>query len=297
MKFVLIRPEANAFWLINSTVRKAIGDVAVERLQRFGTNGTMILGYGSCSMNQLVSVVGWCLFLMLTPAVWGQAVELADDAVVDSLGVAGPGALAEPKGINAGFTDPAMDVATWVDRFEGESREVYASRKAVVEALRIGAETRVADVGTGTGFFARLMAPLADWVFAVDISPRFIEHNRDLIADKEIANMTALLCTERAIGLPDRSVDLVFVCDTYHHFEHYEATLASIYRALRSGGRLAVIDFERIPGVSREWIMGHVRAGKETVQDEIRAAGFELVREVQVPQFEENYFLIFEKVE
>jgi predicted methyltransferase len=72
--------------------------------------------------------------------------------------------------------------------------------------------------------------------------------------------------------------------------------LASIHRALRSGGVLVVIDYERIPGVSSSWILGHVRAGKETVIGEIEAAGFRLVEE-RKGLLSENYFLRFRRLD
>ena len=59
------------------------------------------------------------------------------------------------------------------------------------------------------------------------------------------------------------------------------------------GGRLVVVDFERIPGVSREWILGHVRAGKETFAKEIESVGFTKRTEIEVPGLKENYFLVF----
>ena len=62
-----------------------------------------------------------------------------------------------------------------------------------------------------------------------------------------------------------------------------------------SGDTLVVIDFERIPGKSREFILGHVRAGKEVFRSEIVAAGFRYVEEIKLPEFKENYFLRFRK--
>ncbi len=56
-----------------------------------------------------------------------------------------------------------------------------------------------------------------------------------------------------------------------------------------------IVDFERVPGVSREWILGHVRAGKETVRAEVERAGFACEGEVPIPEFEENYCLRFVK--
>ena len=133
------------------------------------------------------------------------------------------------------------------------------------------------------------------WVYAVDISPRMLEHINEKTQSDGTHNITSVLCTDRNIRLPPNSLDLVFICDTYHHFEYPQTTLASIYSALRAGGTMVVIDFERIPGESREWILGHVRAGKEIVQREILNAGFRFVEEVKVPEFEENYLLRFRK--
>ena len=104
-----------------------------------------------------------------------------------------------------------------------------------------------------------------------------------------------MVCAENSISLPANSVDLVFLCDTYHHFEFPKTSLASIDKALRPGGRLVLIDFERIEGKSRKWLMGHVRAGKEIFRAEIQDAGFRLVEDKQIEGFKENYFLVFTK--
>ena len=73
--------------------------------------------------------------------------------------------------------------------------------------------------------------------------------------------------------LPAESCDLIFNADVYHHFEFPDRTLESIFTALKPGGRLAVLDFERIPGDSSEWTLGHVRAGKATCGRRSRPPG------------------------
>jgi ubiquinone/menaquinone biosynthesis C-methylase UbiE len=133
------------------------------------------------------------------------------------------------------------------------------------------------------------------WVYAVDIAPRFVEYLSQVAANSKHRNMTPVLAGQNAVRLAPGSIDLAFVCDTYHHFEFPGATLASIHRALRPQGTLVVIDFERIQGKSREFVMKHVRAGKTTFRTEIEAAGFALAEEVQVAGLEENYFLRFIK--
>jgi uncharacterized protein (TIGR01244 family) len=202
------------------------------------------------------------------------------------------------EGINDSFKNPELDVESFVKRFEVESREVYAARKDVLKATGVAPGMRVADVGAGTGLYTFLFSEAvgADgWVFAVDIAPRFLERIRGLAAERSVGNVTGVLCPESSVGLPPASVDLAFVCDTYHHFEFPHSTTSSIHRALRPGGRLIVIDFERIEGTSREWILGHVRASKEEFRAEIEKAGFEFLREVEVEGLEENYFLEFRK--
>lgn len=201
-------------------------------------------------------------------------------------------------GINKSFLDPELDVDQYVERFEIESREVYSGRHKILQACDIEPGDIVADVGAGTGLFTRLFAIEVGengWVYAVDIAPRFLKHIQETAAKENRSNITGVLCTEDSVTLPANSVDVVFICDTYHHFEYPDATMKSIHRALKNDGHLIMIDFHRIEGKTREWLLDHVRAGKETFQSEIMAAGFELVEEKQIPGFEENYFLKFKK--
>lgn len=200
-------------------------------------------------------------------------------------------------GINDDFTDPALDVDAMVRRFEAESREIFARRSAIARAVGLREGMTCADVGAGTGlfvdFFARDVGPTGR-VFAVEIAPKFVELLRERATARGNRQVEAVLGTEHDVALPAASVDVVFTCDTYHHFEYPRSTLASIHRALRAGGQLVVVDFERIPGTSRPWVLGHVRCGKEQVVREVCDAGFELVEEVPL-ELRENYFLRFRK--
>ena len=201
-------------------------------------------------------------------------------------------------GINERFLDPELKVDEWLGRFEIESREVYAARDQVLKACKIKTGFRIADVGAGTGFYSRLFANAVGetgWVYSVDISPVFLSHINQKAGEEAVNNQTSVLCSERSIRLPSESVDLVFICDTYHHFEYPQSTLASIYKALKPGGTLVLIDFERIPGKSRDFIMGHVRAGKQQFREEVMEAGLEFEREISMPGFKENYLLRFRK--
>jgi FkbM family methyltransferase len=198
--------------------------------------------------------------------------------------------------LNADLRNPDMDVASWVERFEGESREIAAHRDAIAAVLALQPGEAVADIGAGTGLFeepfAKAVGPTGK-VFAVDLSPAFLEHLRRRAAEQGLKQVEVVACDDRDTRLPAASVDAAFLCDTYHHFEHPADTLASLLRALRPGGRLVVVDFEREPGKSRDWILDHVRCGKQQVRAEIERAGFRFDGEPRVAGLAENYVLRF----
>ncbi|QDU94086.1 class I SAM-dependent methyltransferase [Lignipirellula cremea] len=199
-------------------------------------------------------------------------------------------------GVNKSFETP--NVPEFVERFEREGRDAFDHRQEVVAALRLKPGMAVADVGAGTGLFTRMFSPLLGEkgkVYAVDISEEFVAHVERIAKEQKQNNIVGVVCKPDSVVLPPASVDLVFICDTYHHFEFPHKTMRSIHRALKPGGKVVLIDFHRIEGVSSEWTMGHVRAGQEIFTKEIVEAGFKQVAEKQ-GLLKESYFVWFEKV-
>lgn len=197
-------------------------------------------------------------------------------------------------GINDSFRDP--DPQKFAARFEVESREVFAKRVEIVAELGLKPGMVIADVGAGTGLFTREFAARLGRdgrVLAVDISENFLEHIRRTVREKGLLNVETVLCTDDSTKLPQGSVDAVFICDTYHHFEYPAKTMTSVRKALRPGGKVYVIDFHRIEGKSSEWTMNHVRAGQEVFEAEILEAGFRRLRQVE-GVLSDNYMLVFE---
>lgn len=209
---------------------------------------------------------------------------------------------AEPSvkpGINKDFLDPSLDVSKFEERFEGESREIFSQRARIASLVGVREGLTIADVGAGTGLYTRMFAQkvgAAGRVYAVDIAKQFVEHIEADSKKRGLPNVTGVVCSERSVELPEASVDLVFVCDTYHHFEWPKQTMASIHHALKPGGELVVVDFIRIEGQSRAWILEHVRAGQDVVTQEIVSAGFEKVRDEETPFLRENYAMRFRRI-
>lgn len=198
---------------------------------------------------------------------------------------------------NDRYTDPELDVDQMIDRFESEGREAFDLREEIVAAAEIKPGDVVADVGAGTGAFLHpLVAAVGEsgHVLAVEISIRFVEHLRQVADEAGYDNVTAVFSSFSSATLPAASVDKIIVIDTYHHFDDYGSMLASMLAALRPGGEMTVVDFDRRED-SREWIQGHVRAPKEAFREEIEAAGFEFVEEVAIEGMVENFLFRFRK--
>lgn len=198
-------------------------------------------------------------------------------------------------GINDSFQDP--NASQYVERFEREGREVYDQREKIIEACEIKPGMVIADVGAGTGLFTRLLSKATGdegKVYAVDIAENFIEHITELAKEEGLSNVEGVVCKPDFVNLPPNSVDLVYICDTYHHFEFPYKTMASIHRALKPDGRVVLVEFAREEGKSSEWIMGHVRAGQEVFTQEVMDSGFAQIKEVK-GFFKESYMVHFNK--
>ena len=199
-------------------------------------------------------------------------------------------------GINSYYQDP--DWQQWVNTFERSGREVYDKRHAIVDASGVKSGMAVADIGAGTGLFTRLFAERVGpggRVYAIDISRPFIENILRTTADHGLTNVEGIVNSPRSVSLAPASIELAFIVDTYHHFEYPQSMLASIHKALQKDGRLVIVDFRRDPGHSSRWVMGHVRAGKDVVIEEISRAGFSLLEDR--PLLRTNYYLVFRRLD
>lgn len=223
------------------------------------------------------------LKLLVFPLLWSSAVYVQQAAARD---------------VNAEYKAPDLDIQVWVDRFEGEGREVFDYRNDIIAAIGLQPGQQVADVGAGTGLFVPLLADkvgVGGKVYAVDITPKFIEHIQKKIQERGLTQVETVLNDEHSAGLPEHSVDVVFTSDVYHHFAYIEDMLASIRSALRPGGQFIVVDYDKIPGKSSEFILQHVRDTKEVFTREIEAAGFSLQEDITIPGFKETFMRRFVK--
>lgn len=198
-------------------------------------------------------------------------------------------------GAPAAQSDVSLDV--WLQTMEVGSREFYAAREDVLKAAAPKPGEIIADIGAGTGLytllFAKAVGPTGE-VFAVDIEPRFLKLINQRAEDLDLGNVVCVLGRENSITLAPNSLDVAFISDTYSYFEDPAATMASVKAALRPGGRLYILDFNKPDGVAAPELQ-HVRLGRDGVKIEIESFGFTGGRVVPVPGLKETYMLEFRR--
>jgi ubiquinone/menaquinone biosynthesis C-methylase UbiE len=215
-----------------------------------------------------------------------------------------------PNGLNEMFLGSCDQCAeTYAGpngRFEAESREIAKYKYDIIAMLReygLYRGATVGDVGAGTGIITRIMSRevgAQGTVFAEDISNGFVSFINNLVTSESLTNVVVVEGSVKSTNLPDNeSLDLVLVCDTYHHFEYPRTICRSIHKSMKPGsGRLVVIDFHRNDDLChskpRGWVMEHVRADRDVFINEIESAGFRLIAEPHVKGMTENYVLVFQ---
>ncbi len=198
--------------------------------------------------------------------------------------------------LNKQFQNPNLDISRFVDRFETDSREIFAQRRKIVEAVSLHPGQTVADIGAGTGLFSWMFAEKVGpkgTVYAVEIAPAFLKYLGEQAHKRGLEKVVKpVRSTQDTTNLAPGSIDVAFVCATYHHFEHPGKVLASIHRSLRPGGRLVVIDFD-LREDSSAFVRKRARAPKEVYYREIEAAGFVPIDAKPPLDLKENFFAAF----
>ncbi len=200
-------------------------------------------------------------------------------------GLSGPARPQSPETHQHSFGDAEK----WSHVFDDPKRDEWQQPHQVIEALALKPDALVADIGAGTGYFsARLANMLRNGeVYAVDIEPDMVKYLSERAKREGLANMKAIAGAADDPRLPAK-VDLVLLVDVYHHIEERERYFRNLRSALRSGGRIAVIDF-RLD--SPEGPPKEARIAPERVKAELAKAGYEFMAEHHF--LTRQYFLIF----
>jgi ubiquinone/menaquinone biosynthesis C-methylase UbiE len=165
----------------------------------------------------------------------------------------------------------------YLGQLEGPDRDAWQRPDQIMDALQIGENSVVADLGAGGGWFtvrlARRVGPNGH-VYAEDIQPQMIESIQRRRDREGLPNVETVLGTAVDPKLPAGSLDAVLIVDAYHEIEQPVALLKNVVKALKPGGTIGIVNFKKDgggPGPDMD-----ERVDAEKVVDDARAAGLEL---------------------
>lgn len=133
--------------------------------------------------------------------------------------------------------------ADWLERPEREQEE---RTSLLIEALKFKPGEVVADIGAGTGYLTRQIAPKIlpkGRVYAVEIQQEMLDLLRNKLVSIGITNVVPVLGTVIDPKLPTNAVDTIIMVDVYHEFDHPFEMTDAMCRALKPGGRIVFVEF------------------------------------------------------
>jgi ubiquinone/menaquinone biosynthesis C-methylase UbiE len=182
-------------------------------------------------------------------------------------------------------------------------RDVWQQPDRVMDALGIGAGSRVADVGCGDGYFVLRLARRVGnegRVFGVDVDEGELRKLRRRVREEGFTNVEIIESRDDDALLSPASVDVVLIVNAYHEMRKFDAMLHSVHRALSPGGLLAIIDAPGSGGRDRKAHQSAHTIAESMVRDDAARNGFHFLR--REPGFErtessrrEWFFLVFQK--
>jgi predicted methyltransferase len=184
---------------------------------------------------------------------------------------------------------------------EPPDRDKWQPPDLIMDDLSIADGAVVADLGAGGGWFTIKLAQRVGprgVVYAVDVQSQMLDAIRRHAERENLFNVRTILGTTDDPNLP-RGIDAALIVDAYHEMacagrpscKEPVTLLMNVARALKSQGRLGVLDF--YPGQGGPGPAADERVDPQTVIKAATAAGFQLITNKPVPPFQFQYLLVF----
>ena len=181
--------------------------------------------------------------------------------------------------------------ADWLVRSERETEE---APDAALDAIGIPRGATVADVGAGVGYFTWRLAERvgpSGKVYANDIQQVMLEKLHTNMEARHLTNVQTVLGDEDDPKLPASAVDVILLVDVYHEFSQPQKMLQKIRQALKSDGRLVLLEYRKEdPSIP---IRPEHKMTVDEVRAEVQPEGFRF--EKNLTTLPRQHILIFRK--
>lgn len=183
------------------------------------------------------------------------------------------------------------DAEQWAHVFDDPKRDAWQKPHEVIEALSLESDAVIADIGSGTGYFAVRLANMVPngRVYGVDVEPDMVKYLAQRAEREKRNNLFAIAGTPNDARLPEKA-DVILLVDVYHHIEDRERYFRNLGASLKPDGRLAIIDFRMD---SPQGPPKAARIAPEKVITELASAGYEVA--TQHDFLPNQYFLVFRR--
>ncbi len=161
----------------------------------------------------------------------------------------------------------------WADRDHWQNTE------AILKSLDLSPGMAVADIGCHEGYLTMKLSPLVGdrgKVMAVDVEQYKLNKLARRLKQQNIVNVKTILGDYDDPKLPLNSLDAVVILDAYHEMDDYHKILKHVYRALKPGGRLVMVEpiaKSRLQWTRKEQVGKHEIAMRYVLTD-LKKAGF-----------------------
>ncbi|MBI4687789.1 MAG: class I SAM-dependent methyltransferase [Nitrospirae bacterium] len=186
------------------------------------------------------------------------------------------------------------NIDLWTKIFEDPARDKWQMPDEVIKNLNLKPGDVVADLGAGTGYFTRRLAVAVGpqgKAIGIEVEPNMVKYMEEDAKKLNLKNYTARLVKYDDAGLEPNSVDVIFICDTYHHLEDRTNYFRKAARSLKPKGRVVVVDFykKQLPVGPQD--LEH-KLSEVMVIKEMWEAGYRLKRFLDFLPYQ--YFIEFE---
>jgi arsenite methyltransferase len=177
--------------------------------------------------------------------------------------------------------------------FNRKAADLRNKPDQILEILQLKEGQNVVDIGAGGGYFSLRFATAVGSkgkVYAVDTNPEFLEFISNTATAKGLSNIVAVLAKEDSLGLPEGSIDLVFMRNVYHHLQNRVEYFRRLSHLLMSNGKVAIIEYKCGGCFSFRRLFGH-HVPVEIIICELTDAGLKL--DMRYDFLPEQSFTIF----
>lgn len=152
-----------------------------------------------------------------------------------------------------------------------------AIEAAIVAALADHDAGQLADIGTGTGRIAELLASRCDHLVALDKSPDMLRLARARLQRLDCGSVELVQADFSALPFPAAHFDTVVFHQVLHYAADLSAPLAEAARVCRPGGRIVIADLAAHAHEELRSRHAHARLGfaPAAMAEALRTAGFE----------------------